>query len=170
MHLDGIKHRTWLCRVDYTVYFVVHKFLNVMNQHSIRFYVNLALFRFTYSAFNFLNQLELIDAYSLAAQTHLQSVYLHQARYGPDHLLYKRWFLHNLCVFLTPSALLVWCKFIFVYLYIYVSPVCIILYIFFRNFYLCICVAYICNSCYCFLLVEYYSFLLSHIVLLLYFK
>ena len=89
MYLDDIKHPTWLCRVDYSVYFVVLKFMNEMNQHSTRFYVMLAPFCFLYSAFNFSNQRDLIIAYSLAAQAHLQSVYLHQARYGSDHILYK---------------------------------------------------------------------------------
>ena len=99
MYSDDIKHPTWLCRVDYSVDFVVLKFMNEMFQHCTRFYVMLAPFCFLYSALNFSNQRDLLFAYSLAAQAKLQSVYLHQARYGSDHFLYKHWFCHNMCVF-----------------------------------------------------------------------
>ena len=68
----------------------------------------LASFCFLYSAFNFSNQCDLIIAYNLAARTLLQSVYLHQARYGSDH--------------------------IFVYLGSYASSACIILYSFGATF------------------------------------
>ena len=97
MYLDDIKHPTWLCRVDYTIYFVVPKFMNEMNQQSTRFYVILTQFCFLFSAFVFLIQRDLIFAYSLAAQAHLQSVYLHQARYVSYHILYKFSFRHNMC-------------------------------------------------------------------------
>ena len=89
MYLENIKHPTWLRRVDFTVYFVVLKFMSAMNQHSTRFYVRLAPFCFMYSAFNFSNQRNLIIAYSLAAQAHPQSLYLHQAENGSDHIFYK---------------------------------------------------------------------------------
>ena len=89
MYSDVIKHPTWLCRVNYSVYFVVFKFMSEMNQHSFRFYVILAPFRFMYCAFNFSNQRDLIITYSLTAQAHLQSLYSHQARYGSDHIPYK---------------------------------------------------------------------------------
>ena len=68
----------------------------------------LAPFFFMDSAFNFSNQGDLIIAYSLAAQAHLQSVYLHQASCGLDHISLS--------------------KPIFVYLCIYVSSACNILY------------------------------------------
>ena len=90
MYLDDNKHLTWLCRLDYSVYFLVLKFMNKMNQHSTQCYVMLLPFCFIYSAFDFPNQRDLIVAYSLAAQAHLQSVYLHQARYGSDDILYKQ--------------------------------------------------------------------------------
>ena len=89
MYLDGIlgiKHLTWLCQVDYKVYFVVFKLLNEINPHTTRFFVILTPFSFLYSTIIFLNQGNLLIAYSLSAQAHLQSV-LHQARYGSDHFL-----------------------------------------------------------------------------------
>ena len=52
-----------------------------------------------YYALNFSNQRDLIIAHSLAAQAHPQSKYLHQARYGSDHILYKHRFRYNMCVF-----------------------------------------------------------------------
>ena len=94
MYLDeihGIKHLTWLCRVDRTLYFVEFNFMSKMNPHTTRFYVILTPFCFLYSVFTFLNQRDLIAAYSLAAQAHLQSVCLHKARYCSYHFLYKHW-------------------------------------------------------------------------------
>ena len=112
MNLDDIKHRTWLCRVDYAVYFVVLKFMNEMKQHTTRFYVILTPFCFLCSALIFLHQSELLIACSLAAQAQLQCVCLHQTRYGSDHILYKHLFRHKLSVFFlyTPSASLVFRK------------------------------------------------------------
>ena len=75
MYLDDIEHPTWLCRVLYSIYFVVLKFMNEMNQHSTRFYVMLAPFCFMYSVFSFLNQSDLIIAYSPAAQAQLRRVF-----------------------------------------------------------------------------------------------
>ena len=86
-YLDVIKHPISLCRVNYSVYFVVLKFMSEMNQHRTRFYVMLAPFCFMYSALNFSNQRDLRTAYSLAAEAHLQSVYSHPARYGSDQTL-----------------------------------------------------------------------------------
>lgn len=70
MYLDDIKHLTWLCRVDYKVYFVVLIFMNVMNLNNTRFYVNLTPFLLHVFCIQFLNQRELI----LATQDILQSV------------------------------------------------------------------------------------------------
>ena len=126
MYLDNIKHPNWLCRVDYSVYFVVLKFMNVMNQNNTRFYVILAPFCFMYSSFNFLNQSESI----IAGQALLQSVY-----FTSEYICFKPHSLQTMisiitCVFFlhTVSAILVLCKLIFLHLYIYVTSVCIILY------------------------------------------
>ena len=64
-------------RVQSTIqfFFVGLKLMNKMNPYITRFYVILTLFCLSYPALNFLNQRDLMVAYSLAAQTHFQMAF-----------------------------------------------------------------------------------------------